>query len=285
MGKEESSQSRKYIKKATGGQKMKGKSWRIIVASLAVVAAVGCAVLFLPSSQDIGTRWEAGNILSLIRPPFVGAAAGNMHFLDEEAGISAYTNVGQEIDLAKAATGFKTIEYQTSEYIIGSVGLPGLPETEDVHCYVHKDGWVLTYYLRQEAIAKIVDWTDLSTTKLEKGIGKMCDAASVPFVWAKYYDFRYPYAEKLMVIIDYDSFRLRIPGSFSVYERSYSLRSATSYRTRLYIDEVEIASAYREVVYGTLTPTQLRLDVFHTIKISLTGPSYGAAIVLAYKEG
>ena len=266
---------------------MKRRVWTITVASLAVVAAVVCAATFLPGSRDVEATWDDSSVLSLTRPPFVGAAAGGTSFLDQEAGISAYTKVDQQVDLAKAATGFKTVEYQTSEYIIGSVALPGLPETEDVHAYVHKDGWMLTYYFIQEPIAKIINWNSLASTKPEAGIAKLCDAAGVSFVWANFYDFRYPDVDKLMVIIDYDSFRLKIPGSFSVYARSYSLRGTGGYSgctNALYIGEDEIART-SSVKYGALTPTQLVPDVFHAIRTTCTGTSHGVAIVLAYREG
>jgi hypothetical protein len=268
---------------------MKGRLWKIVTVCLVAAVAIGCAVLFLPMNQDTGASPQSSNMLSLVKPPFVSsvsAAGEDTNFLEEEAGISAYTNVGQTINLNQAKSAFRTVEYQTSEYIIGSVGIPGLPETEDVHCYVHKDGWVVSYYLREEPTAKIVDWNDLVSTKLEKGIGRVCDAAGVPFIQVTYYDFRYPNAEKLMLVIDRDSFNLKIPSSFAVYERSYSLYHNPSYSTvRLYIDGNEVAYASSEVVYGGLTPTQLTLDVFHTISLDHTGSHYGDTIALSYKEG
>jgi len=264
---------------------MKGRLWKIVTVCLVAAVAIGCAVLFLPMNQDTGASPQSSNMLSLVKPPFVSAAGNDTNFLEEEAGISAYTNVGQAINLNQAKSAFRTVEYQTSEYIIGSVAIPGLPDTEDVHCYVHKDGWVVSYYLNDEPTAKIVDWNDLVSTKLEKGIGEVCDATGVPFIQVTYYDFRYPYAEKVMVIIDRDSFNLQIPSSFAVYERSYSLYSCTYYRVRLYIDGNEVASADDEVVYGGLNPTQLTPNVFHTILLDHSGSDYGDAIALSYKEG
>lgn len=268
---------------------MKVRLWKIIVASLVVVAAISCAALFLPVSHDIGAKCEANNMLSLVKPAFVSVAGEGTNFLEEEAGISAYTNVGQAIDLDKAKTGFKTIEYQTSEYIIGSVAIPDLLETEDVHCYVHKDGWVLSYYLKEEPTAKIVDWNGLASTKLDKGIGEVCDAAGVPFIEATYYDFRYPNAEKLLIITDGDSFNLKIPSSFAVYERSYSFYTTYGAQNRLYIDGIDIAGVNNcGVVYGTLTPTQLLPGVSHTIELKHAVGHYeddSDAIALTYAEG
>jgi len=264
---------------------MKGRAWKIAVASLAVVVAVGFAVAFSSGSEDIEAGPGDQSRMSLVKPAFVSAATGGTHFLNEEAGISAYTHVGHELDLAKAATGFRTVEYQTSEYIIGSVQVPGYGTTHDVHAYVHVDGWILAYYLKQEPTAKIISWGNLGTTKLELGIAKLCDAAGMPFPTATYYDFRYPHAEKMMIIIDYDTFRIKIPGSFSVYTRSYSIYGSGSWaadHTVLKIGEATIASTL-SVVWGTITPSQLSPDALHTI--SVTGRTPRVAIILAYKEG
>jgi len=276
--------NQRHIENAVGGSKMKGRVWKIVVACLAVVVAVGLAVAFSAGSQDIEAGWADSNTLSLIRPPFVSAAAAGAHFLNQEAGIAAYTNVGHELDLAKAATGFATIEYQTSEYIIGSVRVPGYGTTHDVHAYVHRDGWILAYYLSHEPTAKIFSWGNLGSTKLELGIAKLCDAAGMPFPSATYYDFRYPHAQKMMIIIDYDSFNIKIPGSFSVYTRSYSIRTTGGwqYPTTLWIDGVTVDSTTGTTI-GTITPTQLSPDVFHTVSVS-GARSPSVALLLTYRE-
>ena len=283
---------------------MKGKLWKIVVASLVVVAAITCAVLFLPTNQDIGTKGEGSNILSLIKPPIVSAAGEGTNFLDEEAGISAYTNVGQEIDLDKASAGFRTIEKETDEYIIGSVALPGYAETEDVHCYIHKDGWVVAYYLEAEPAAKIVDWNSyeggaITSTKLENGMAVVCDAAGVPFIEAKYYHFQYPNAVNLMIAADAlfeegtDTFKVKIPADFVVYEKSWSHYASIAvdrwdFLSKMEIDGDEISSIQGEGTnYGLLLYSQLPPDEFHTIK--LTAPHWTQqafdAIVLIYQEG
>jgi len=106
-------------------------------------------------------------------------------FLEDEAGISAYMNSGQTIDLALAKQAYRTIEDETDQYIIGSVQLTGYSETEDIHAYTHKDGWIVTYYLKDEPSAKILDWNNYSEdetirgTKLEIGIVKICDFAGL----------------------------------------------------------------------------------------------------------
>ncbi len=271
---------------------------KILAVSLAAIVVIAFSVAFLPGNLSSGgneakvtspSGQSSHPLFTLAEPAFAAETQSEgTNFLEEEAGISAYTNVGQGIDLDKAKTAFKTVEHQTSEYIIGSVGLPEHGETEDVHCYVHKDGWVVAYYLKAEPAAKVINWADLSTTKLEEGLGKACNAAGVPFVKATYYNFKYADAEKLMVIIDKGSFKLKIPGSFVVYERSYSANFLEDDDGGyLYIDETQIVSGGTTLKVGTITPTQLKPEAFHIVDVKPKDDvdPVTVAIVLTYKEG
>lgn len=38
------------------------------------------------------------------------------------------------------------------------MAVPDYPESEDVHVYVHRDGWFLAYYLVADPAGKIVNW-------------------------------------------------------------------------------------------------------------------------------
>ena len=288
---------------------------KVLAVFTALVMVVSCtAVLY--NSQDVEKGISEGGgkgVLSLVAPPFIGVAGAveagggggaapqaGTTFLEEEAGISAYTDVGETIDLEKARDAFRTIEYETDEYIIGSVPLPDYAETEDVHAYVHKDGWVVAYYLKEEPVAKIVDWEDYSTderitgTKLEDGVSVVCNAAGVPIIDLKYYDFRYANADKLMIIADAlwsdgtDTFNVKLPSDFVFYERFFSHYFNAGnywYDSRMYIDEDEISHIEgSRTNYGLLSPTQLSLDDFHTIKISSEPVNSFDAIVLVYRE-
>jgi hypothetical protein len=253
-------------------------------------------------------------ITALEMPLFVAVAEGSevsgiragTNFLDSEAGISAYTNVGEGIDLEKAKAAFRTIEYETDEYLIGSVPLPDYPEYEDVHAYAHKDGWVVTYYLKDKPVGKIIDWKDYSTdekiigTKLEDGLSVACNAAGVPIRDIKYYDFRYPNADKLMIVADAqwtqgtDTLNIKLPSDFVFYDRSYSHYAYNSDGSTMKIDGNEISSleycgGSSRWQSGQLSPTQLSLDDFHTVSLwhdarSSKGHAC-AAIVLIYREG
>jgi len=289
--------------------------WKVSAVLTALVLVISGIAMFGYS----GTNEEGKGLISLVAPPFISAAGASptgggggaapragTTFLEEEAGISAYTNVGETIDLEKAKTAFRTIEYETNEYIIGSVPLPDYPETEDVHAYVHKDGWIVVYYLKEEPASKILDWEDYDTdekitgTKLEDGINAICAAAQVPSKDIKYYDFRYPNANRLMIVADAqwsegtDTFNIKIPSDFKVYERSYSHYAYDTVGSNMKIDGDVISTIgkcndYSVTNYGELTWDQLSPDVFHTVSLwhdeggVYVGEAF-CAIVLIYQE-
>ncbi|MCL0082463.1 hypothetical protein M1O14_01870 [Dehalococcoidia bacterium] len=281
--------------------------WRIGGALVVLAVIVAAVPVFIPPGYEAGGGEPPGagvggipGLITLARPAFAARTAG-ANFLEEEAGISAFTNVGREIDLVRARGAFRTIERETDEYIIGSVGVPGLGEADDVHVFVHRDGWVVAYYGRERPAAWIVDWRDLETTKLEAALMQVTTAAGVSIGDVNYYDFRHPEAEKLMIIIDGHSFNLKIPGTFTVFERSYTVEITACACARFGIDREERASFYidqgrvlfvRDIARGTvsiridtLTPAQLRLGEFHTFTFRQAQGDIDGAIVLVYREG
>ncbi|MFV9676956.1 MAG: hypothetical protein ACNYVW_04815 [Methanosarcinales archaeon] len=146
-------------------------------------------------------------------------------------------NTSQSIDLSKAELCYRNIEYNCSDYIIGSVELPDLSEDEDVHVYVSADGWIVAYYLKEEPASKIMPWIgydggEITTTKLEDAISKMCTDIEIPYQQVKsdikYDDFSYPDANRLMIIVDRmdvpgtDTFEFKIPDDYTVYKASWS---------------------------------------------------------------
>ncbi len=201
----------------------------------------------------------ADNDLIFLAPPITSS------FLDEEGGITLYFNAGQTLDLSIAKSEFKTIEEETADYVIGSLSLPSLPETEDVHCLVHHNGWIICFYLKQEPVSKIVDWNEysggvLSKTKLYEGLEIIANAyPSVIITSPHYYHYNYQTANKLMIIIEEatndedDTFNLQLPSEFTFYEESWALHGAEH-------------SYAEEYLYGELSP-KLTLDVTHIIEL------------------
>lgn len=277
--------------------KMENRKMKVGVFLVAILMCGFLGVYFYAGSgggSDIVA--EVGQTYLFVNPTFALSASAGTTFLEEEAGMSIYVNVGQSLDLSVAETAYKTIEKKASDYVVGSLSLPNLPETEDVHCFVHKDGWIVVYYFKNEPISKVVDWNyysseaGLTKTKLQVGLEQMGNALGITLTDAKYYHFQYPFADKWMIIIEAaegsgtDSFNLKIPGEFTVYERSWSHYSSPVEDT-LSLDGSQIDWVQSGTNYGTLTATQLSPDVFHNVAIfSWNLGSRRAAIVLAYKE-
>ncbi len=272
-----------------------------------LLAGVVAIVLLLTFGLVTKPRAPANgdDVLSLQAPPFVGVARADAFsdasIIEDEAGISAYFQASTSISLADVRDVFRTIEAETADYIIGSVPVANYPESEDVHVYVHKDGWILAYYLAADPVGKVFDWrvyhdtgrTDI-TTKIENTLAVVASEVGVPFPGATYYDFRYPNATHLMLIAEWlsddgtDSFEVNLPASFAYYERSWSL--ATSYPDAKYnLDGVTIKSCSYGVwqtYQGTLTAAQLLPDRFHTVEVVFvrySGYVYGG-LALVYRE-
>lgn len=267
----------------------------LLMAAILMLGFIGVYFYVTSEGRRSGVA-DGGQMYLFVSPVFAQSATTGSTFLEQEAGMSIYVNIGASIDLSMAKPVYKTIEKETSEYIIGSFSLPDLPETDDVHCFVHKDGWIVVYYLKAEPISKIIDWNyysegKLTKTKLQLGLEQMGIALGVSVTDVKYYNFQYPYANKWMIIIEIqegdgtDSFNLKIPSDFTFYERSWTHNTA----------------------YGTLTGTQLSVDEFHTVTAEVPSSYYSylkidgntinsiyigydatkvarVAIVLAYKE-
>jgi len=279
---------------------------------LAAVAICGflCVYFYADGGGGSDIIAQAGQIYSFVNPDFALSAESETTFLEEEAGMSMYVNIGRSIDLEVAKTVYRTIEKETSNYTIGSVPLPDLPESEDVHCFVHKDGWIVTYYLKTEPVSKIIDWNywsggELTKNKLQVGLEQMGNALGASVTDARYYHFQYPYANKCMIIIETlvgtgscseDNFNITIPLEFTVYERSWSHYSEHAYpmdapdtRSRFKIDGNTIniiSESSPQTKYGQLTVVQLSPDMFHTVSVSgyYSGRLYGVCIALAYQE-
>lgn len=223
------------------------------MAAIVILGFVGAYFYLDSTGRGVGVADGSQQYL-FISPVFAQSATTGTTFLEQEAGMSIYVNIAASIDLSKTKTVYKYIEKETSEYIVGSVFLPDLPETDDVHCFVHIDGWIVIYYSKTEPMSKIIDWNyysggTLTKTKLLLGLEKMAVALGANVAGAQYYHFQYPYANKWMIIIETqtevgtDSFNLTIPSGIIVYERSWTHNG----------------------VYGKLDGTQLSVDVPHMI--------------------
>ena len=198
----------------------------------ALMAGALYAGMALGRAPTTFTLPSNGKTTALQAPAFLQAAhaAGNADVLariDEEAGISAYFKAPDAISLNLVRTAFRTVELETADYILGSVPVPNYPEHHDVHVYVHKTGWILAYYLRADAVSKIIDLIARSTTttKLKTVVAAVASAAGAPFGDVTYYDFRYPSATHMLFIAEDvangNYFTIKLPSSYGYFERGW----------------------------------------------------------------
>lgn len=274
------------------------KQYRLALIGMVAVVLVA-AVAFTGGNQA-----DPEAMLSLQAPSFVHAAPETgrtgappevVTLLTEEAGISAYFQASAPINLDDVRDQFRTVEVETSDYIIGSVPVPNYDETEDVHVYVHVDGWVLAYYRQEDPTAKIFDWfsydgTGINTTRLRNVLAVMAGAMGSPFPGPTYYDFRYPNATHMMFVVDHhtggwdpgwDSFDILLPGNYGYFDRSWSYY-ADGYDncggdspSKFTLDgdilaEYDTCGDTLNFTEGTLAAAQLLPDVNHTFTLEAT---------------
>jgi len=242
-----------------------------------------------------------GNSELVLTPPSFVAVVQAQEAVDgfpqEEAGISAYFRAPFSITIASVRPAFRTVEYEDSNYIIGSVAVPDYPESEDVHVYVHRDGWFLAYYLAGDSSGKIIDWRlyhntgrSALSTKLESALSVVALPVGVTPSGISFYDFRYPNANRLIMIADWtddtDTFQVNLPSDFGYFERSWSL-GTSEWTAQLKLNGQQLVEACCgwQTRQGTLTALQLPPAQSHVFEVkdhSASGAAFGG-LVLIYR--
>jgi len=114
------------------------------------------------------------------------------------------------------------------------------------------------------------------STKLENAITIVANAASISFDNAVFYDFRYPNATHLMLVVEWvysenygsDSCEINLPSEFDYYHRSWSLAASDDGEYRLNGETIKSVSDCPLCTFeGTLTVSQLLPDQFHSIEV------------------
>jgi hypothetical protein len=263
------------------------------VVALALVAAVA-----LTGGNPAGPE----HTLALEMPAFVlerGNAAAPPEvaaMLTNEAGISAYMQTVGPITLNTIRGQYRTIEAETADYIIGSVAIPNHPEHFDVHVYVHRNGWIVAYYMSNEATGKMINVLarTISTTKLETAISIIAGAAGEAVSGLKYYDFRYPNATHILIVaedhVDGRDFNITMPTEFGYFERSFGVYNNTDGYNReatwhLYINGTAAPRSWRGwyMAYGSIPASQLLPGQSHYVNLHSSGTVAYGALVITYR--
>jgi hypothetical protein len=257
--------------------------WLIGVVMLVVIVAVAFTG---------GNAAGPEHTLALQPPAFVRAASSETSgtpeqiaaMLSDDAGISAYIQTSGPIDLSQVEGEFRTIETQTTEYIIGSVAVPDHPEHFDVHVYVHSDGWILAYYMEDEATSKMVDVKakTISSTKLETIVSIIAGAAGEAVSDLKYYDFRFPNATHILLVAEDEqngsSFTIEMPPDYAYSERSFAVIGG---RQNFYINGTNATKSWHgwDMAYGEIDPSQLLPGEEYEIVVDDYWSAYGALVI------
>lgn len=160
-------------------------------------------------------------------------------FPQGEAGIAAYINTSQAIDLEKMKTVFSSVEMVGDNYILGLIPIPDWGGDINVHLYADTSGWIVAYLKKDEPVSRIMQWGSadpdnpsigvIQSTTLEDALYKAAEASKVGLVATdiKYYDFEFPNADKMMIVVKTQAtdgssiMQLQIPAEYTLYEASY----------------------------------------------------------------
>ena len=229
---------------------------------------------------------------------FAGSASAAVDFPADEAGISAYVKASSSIDLNDAKSAFASIERETADYIIGTVALTKHTEEQYPHVYVSTDGWIVAYYPDDRPSSWIFPWGDyaggaLSSTTLSKAVGTVATAVGGTTTGLKYYDFRYPDATKMVIILESittgtDHFKVTIPVTFSTYAvdwSHYNYHPSSYDYGRLYLNNVQVSYITSTASnYGSFMG-QFDNGIEHTVKVTAESSATSrVGLVLEYAE-
>jgi len=261
----------------------------ITISTVSLIVGIHFWINNQNNGNDLASEDPIGDDgLTFVEPLFISS------FLDEEGGITIYFDAEQTLDLSVAEAEFKTIEQHTETYIVGTLGLPNLPETEDVHCFVHIDGWIACYYLKQEPTSKIVDWNFysggvLSKTKLYEGLEIIVNAYFITITDAHYYHYHYQNANKFMIIIEEatnakdDSFNLFLPIEFTFYEKSWNLNGQET-KMGIFSGELNPDTTHTITLHYFSYDYDLKVDGVKVDYVNALDNKARVAVLLVYYE-
>ncbi len=240
--------------------------------------------------------------VSLLCILLLAGSASATTFPVSEAGISAYVHVDQTIDLEQASDAFTTLDTINETYVIGTVSIANFGYTSTPSVYVSRNGWIVAYFPNSYPASHIVQWngigdSTISRTTLEDAINTVATAIGTTVTKSniKYYDFRYPAATEMMMVVKKTPhgssvFYQTIPDNFTFYGGSFSHYSHYSDVSYVYVDGVIVDTLGQSnwILYNLKDEPSIIKGVPQTITIthnaygSSTGYTAGVAVVLIY---
>jgi hypothetical protein len=195
--------------------------------------------------------------LLLLSPSFLFAESPSF-FPETNAGITGYAkaeNITSENNLTKLTKFVSLLEENENgkvlenkeTHVIGEFSFQFMVEdnrnpgnkisvTEvSPYIYLDKDGWVASYFAKDDPGSKIINWKNYTPGEvpeniLKKTVSFFCEELELGCSPLKYYHFKFPQANRMTIIIDTlytpyglrrNNFSVTIPGK--VHEASYSV--------------------------------------------------------------
>lgn len=160
---------------------------------------------------------------------------GALAFPASEAGISAWVKVDRAIRIDERLSKlFHRIEDVSGTHILGTVEVKNFVGTLYPRVYVDTQGWIIAFFKVSDPTAWIVDWqgdhnnpTPTIRTTLEVALQAVATAAGVSLPKISFYDFRYPDANHLLIMLAVlpepttKVMYVKLPKGYTVYAVSY----------------------------------------------------------------
>ncbi len=272
--------------------KQQHRLWIIGIVAVLLVAVVAFT-RGNPAGPEKTLALQAPAFLDSVSSTNTAAPPEVAAMLSSEAGISAYIQTADSITLSSVRGEFRTIETETTDYIIGSVAVPDHPEQFDVHVYVHTDGWILAYYINTDPTGKIADVraSTVNGTKLDTILAIVAGAAGYPAINVKYYDFRYPNATHILMVAEDQAdgweFNITMPTDYGYFERSFGVYN-NYYDSGAWVLYINGTAATRSwigsyMTFGSIPASQLLPGQTHLIALNSNGSVAYGVLVITYR--
>jgi hypothetical protein len=272
----------------------------LIVGGILAFGVLGGLFIGHSPAEEPGIN-NVNTSFTLAAPAFAQGVPSDQ-FPMNEAGISAYVNANQGIDLGKARTLFKGVEADTGSYVVGTVELPGHTEEMWPHVWIDKSGWILAYYPKTEPMSRIMQWYGyqrdvITTTTLRDTVMQICQKLGInlPTFDADmhYYHFQHPEATKILIAVDTasgsDTFKFTIPYGITLYNAAWSHYGASISGYGCWSEsKMDGARLYRAgagtyIGCDTVEPQYQTPGTAHTVYIGCAGGWAGIAIMFIYR--
>jgi hypothetical protein len=243
-----------------------------------------------------------------LKPP-----QGALAFPAESAGISAYVKTDKPIRITDALTkAFYNVQDVSDSHIIGTVEVEHFVGKVYPHVYVDTAGWIVAFFLAAEPTALVMYWsgdtnnpTAAIKTTLEVALEKVAEAARLPLTQPSFYDFRFPEANSMLILLrilpaaDTKVMYVKLPENHVLYIASYYFYGCNFcrwenqgwYTAELWLDGAMISRVEGQdnlkSVVKDIPSRDFQIDQLHELKISLRQNrecgSAGVALVLIYR--